>query len=180
MVVVGSGRGRGGMATVPGDRPGGCGGQQRGGMSLGDAGVGIVVLGAATVDAVGVEIVEAGQVRVLVFVFGLVEQRFARWRLVPGGLLPTVSHGCRCLRRGSRGRRRQGSRKIEGGQSEAVPSVCLYPSVCLSQEKRVDNSKTTVKGPKEESERRREDTRGEERRGEARRSEAKRRRSERR
>lgn len=105
-MMVGSGQGGGACATVPGNRTGGCGGQQRRGMSLGDAIIGVVVLGAATVNAVGVEVVDAGQVRVSMFVFGLVEQWFPGGGLVPYGLLPVVSHGYRCLRSRSRGRDR--------------------------------------------------------------------------
>lgn len=130
-MVVGSGQGGGGMATVPRDRTGGRGGQQRGGMSLGDAGIGVVVLGAATVNVIRVEIVEAGQVRVSMFVFDFMEERLPRGGLVPGGLLPIISHGCGHLRYRCRRRLRRRSREVEG-RSRGRVCVCL--SVCLRKE----------------------------------------------
>lgn len=92
------------MGTVPGDGTGGCGREQRGGVSLGDNGVG-VMRGAAAIEGFLVELVETGQVGVSLFVSGLMKQGFARRGLAPGGLCPVVTHGGGRLN--ARGRRRQ-------------------------------------------------------------------------
>lgn len=84
------------MGTVSGDRTGGCSREQRRGVAIGNASI-AALLGATAVNAVGVVVVEAGQVRVAMFVFVLVEQRLAREGLFPKGLPPVIPHCCGLL-----------------------------------------------------------------------------------